>query len=124
MTTPVLSIVMPVFNREKIVGEAIASVLAQTYAHFELIVVDDGSKDDSVAAVKAFDDPRIRLIELPYNRGVSAARVAHACHPIAADFRAAASPKVACPEPPCPLDSAVVSYMSHATFASIGSIIA
>ncbi|WP_342151967.1 glycosyltransferase [Methylorubrum sp. SB2] len=72
--TDLVSIVMPVFNREKIVGEAIASVLAQTYAHFELIVVDDGSKDDSVAAVKAFDDPRIRLIELPYNRGVSAAR--------------------------------------------------
>lgn len=69
-----VSIVMPVFNREEIVGEAIESVLAQTYRNFELLIVDDGSKDDSVAVVKTFQDPRIRLIELPYNRGVSAAR--------------------------------------------------
>ena len=69
-----VSIVMPVFNRETIVGEAIESVLAQTYRTFELLIVDDGSKDASVAVVKTFDDPRIRLIELPQNRGVSAAR--------------------------------------------------
>ncbi|SFK65824.1 glycosyltransferase [Methylorubrum salsuginis] len=72
--TELVTVVMPVFNREKIVGEAIESVLAQTYGHFELIVVDDGSKDDSVAVVRAFDDPRIRLIELERNSGVSAAR--------------------------------------------------
>ncbi|WP_056249573.1 glycosyltransferase [Methylobacterium sp. Leaf456] len=72
--TDLVTVVMPVFNREKIVGEAIESVLSQTYANFELIIVDDGSKDDSVAVVKTFDDPRIRLIELPQNGGVSTAR--------------------------------------------------
>lgn len=72
--TDLVSIVMPMFNREKIVGEAITSVLAQTYRNFELLIVDDGSKDDSVAVVKSFDDPRIRLIELAHNSGVSAAR--------------------------------------------------
>lgn len=55
-------------------GEAIASVLAQTYPDFELIVVDDGSRDDSVTVVRRFDDPRIRLIELGENRGVTVAR--------------------------------------------------
>ncbi|GAB6844083.1 GT2 family glycosyltransferase/glycosyltransferase involved in cell wall biosynthesis [Methylorubrum rhodinum] len=72
--TDLVSVVMPVFNREKIVAEAIQSVLAQTYANFEFLIVDDGSADDSVAVIKSFDDPRIRLIELAQNSGVSAAR--------------------------------------------------
>lgn len=71
---PLVSVVMPMFNRAGIVGEAIASVLAQTYPNFELIVVDDGSSDDSVATVRGFDDPRIRLIELGENQGVTVAR--------------------------------------------------
>ncbi|RLL71281.1 glycosyltransferase [Paenirhodobacter hankyongi] len=71
---PLVSVVMPMFNRAGIVGEAIASVLAQTYPSFELIVVDDGSSDDSVATVRGFDDPRIRLIELGENQGVTVAR--------------------------------------------------
>lgn len=71
---PLVSVVMPMFNRAGIVGEAIASVLAQTYPDFELIVVDDGSSDESVAAVRRFDDLRIRLIELGENQGVTVAR--------------------------------------------------
>lgn len=71
---PLVSVVMPMFNRAGIVGDAIASVLAQTYPNFELIVVDDGSSDDSVATARGFDDPRIRLIELGENQGVTVAR--------------------------------------------------
>jgi len=71
---PLVSIVMPMFNRATVVGEAIMSVLAQVYDRFELIVVDDGSTDDSVAVVATFDDPRIRLIQMPENAGVTVAR--------------------------------------------------
>ncbi|WP_158589872.1 glycosyltransferase [Gemmobacter lutimaris] len=71
---PLVSVVMPVFNREAILAEAIASVLAQDYPHFELIVVDDGSSDGSVAVAEGFADPRLRLIRLPENRGQTVAR--------------------------------------------------
>lgn len=71
---PLISVIMPVYNRAGIIGEAIASVLAQSYHHFELIVVDDCSTDASAAAVQAFGDDRIRLITLPVNGGSSAAR--------------------------------------------------
>ncbi len=69
-----VSIVMPAFNRADLVGEAIRSALQQTYASFELIIVDDGSTDATVDVVKSFDDPRIRLIELPENAGAAVAR--------------------------------------------------
>ena len=69
-----VSVIMPVFDRENIVAEAIQSVLAQTYANFEFLIVDDGSADDSVSVIRSFDDPRIRLIEMVQNGGVSAAR--------------------------------------------------
>jgi len=71
---PLISVIMPVYNRAKIVTEAISSVLAQSYTDFELIVIDDGSTDGSTAAVKAFEDDRVRLITLPENSGPSAAR--------------------------------------------------
>ncbi|CUH39461.1 GDP-mannose:glycolipid 4-beta-D-mannosyltransferase precursor [Jannaschia seosinensis] len=73
-----VSVVMPVFNRADSVREAIDSVRAQTYANWELLVVDDGSSDDSVDVVSQLieetGDDRIRLIRLPENSGVSAAR--------------------------------------------------
>ncbi|EIM65228.1 glycosyltransferase [Desulfobacter postgatei] len=71
---PLISVIMPVYNRVAIVGEAIASVLAQSYHYFELIVVDDCSTDATESAVQAFHDDRIRLITLPENKGPSAAR--------------------------------------------------
>jgi len=72
--TPRVSVVMPLHNRAAVVGRAIRSVLDQSLASFELIVVDDGSTDDSVAVTRSFDDPRVRIIELARNRGANAAR--------------------------------------------------
>ncbi|MEY4764996.1 MAG: hypothetical protein RI907_1669 [Pseudomonadota bacterium] len=68
-----LSIVIPLYNKGPDIQRAIASVLAQTHQDFELIVVDDGSKDDGPAQVRACTDPRVRLVQQP-NGGVSSAR--------------------------------------------------
>ncbi len=73
---PVVSVIMPVYNCARYVKEAIRSVLAQSYPHFELIVVDDGSKDETRAIVKelAEEDGRIRLLCNPENMGVAKTR--------------------------------------------------
>jgi glycosyltransferase involved in cell wall biosynthesis len=68
-----MSIVMPLYNKEKEVERAIQSALNQTFSDFELIVVNDGSTDEGPKIVQSFSDPRIRLINQE-NAGVSAAR--------------------------------------------------
>ena len=72
--SPAVSVILPVHNREETLGRAIQSVLDQSFHDFELIVVDDGSKDKSAKVVKGFDDPRIKFIQLPQNRGGNVAR--------------------------------------------------
>ncbi|MDY0103770.1 MAG: glycosyltransferase family 2 protein [Lentimicrobium sp.] len=67
------SIVIPLFNKGKSISSTINSVLNQTYSDFELILVNDGSTDNSVNIVESCDDKRIRLIHQE-NKGVSAAR--------------------------------------------------
>ncbi len=74
LADPLLSVVIPAYNRATIVPRAISSVLAQTYQDWELIVVDDGSKDRTDLAVKAFGDSRIRYLRHSQNRGQSAAQ--------------------------------------------------
>lgn len=69
---PVVSVVIPTFNRWPMVGEAVASVLAQTYGDLELIVVDDGSTDDTGRELAKFGD-RLRYFATE-NRGAAAAR--------------------------------------------------
>jgi glycosyltransferase involved in cell wall biosynthesis len=72
---PAVSIVMPAYNVEPYVGDAIRSALAQTFTDFELIVVDDGSIDGTADVVKALarQDARIKLVQQP-NRGLAGAR--------------------------------------------------
>ena len=57
---PKVSVVMPVYNGEAYIGEAIDSVLSQTFTDFELIIVNDGSTDNSLNLIEAYDDPRIK----------------------------------------------------------------
>ena len=71
---PLVSIVMPNYNRADLIGRAIRSCLKQTCRRFELIVVDDGSSDSSLDVVRGFDDPRIALVVHERNRGVCPAR--------------------------------------------------
>jgi|APLak6261660231_1056022.scaffolds.fasta_scaffold10261_1 glycosyltransferase involved in cell wall biosynthesis len=74
MSDPLVSIIMPVYNGERYISKAIESVLSQTYQNFELIIVNDGSTDNSKAVIDTYlKDPRIRYIE-QHNAGVAAAR--------------------------------------------------
>ena len=68
-----ISVVIPLYNKEKEIARTLRSVLAQTSQPLEIIVVDDGSTDGSAARVEEIGSPLIRLIRQE-NRGVSAAR--------------------------------------------------
>lgn len=71
---PLVSVIIPTYNRARLLRRALDSVLSQTFQDFEVLVVDDGSTDDTEEAVAAFVDPRIRYLRQLENRGVSAAR--------------------------------------------------
>lgn len=71
---PLVSVLMPVFNGEKYIREAIDSILNQTFADFELVIVNDGSTDQSASIVESYSDPRIRLYHNDRNRGLSYTR--------------------------------------------------
>ena len=73
--SPLISIVVPVYNASKTIERCIESVLSQTYSQFELILIDDGSTDDSLAICEKFamSDSRI-IVRHQENKGVSAAR--------------------------------------------------
>jgi glycosyltransferase involved in cell wall biosynthesis len=71
--TPAISIIMPCYNAAGHLPQSIGSVLAQTFADWELIVVDDGSKDETLVWLKTQYDPRLRIYA-QNNAGVSAAR--------------------------------------------------
>lgn len=70
---PFFSVILPVYNKKDYVRRSAGSVLGQSFRDFELIVVDDGSKDGSPARVKSLKDKRVRLI-VQKNAGVSSAR--------------------------------------------------
>lgn len=72
-TSPTFSVILPTFNREKLVARAIDSVLLQDYQDFELIVIDDGSTDKTMEVLKRYKDLRLKIFKKE-NGGVSSAR--------------------------------------------------
>ena len=74
--SPLVSVIMPVFNGEKYLAEAIESILTQTYTQFELLIVDDASEDGSAEIIRSYEkrDDRIRYIRHERNLGHSSAR--------------------------------------------------
>jgi glycosyltransferase involved in cell wall biosynthesis len=71
---PIVSVIIPTYNRAALLKRAVDSVLGQTYQHFELIVVSDGSTDNTDEVIKSFNDNRIRYLKHGKSRGASAAR--------------------------------------------------
>lgn len=69
MNRPIFSIVMPVYNCQKYVAEAVESILGQTFEDFEFIIVDDGSNDETVSIINTYQDKRIKLIQNDKNMG-------------------------------------------------------
>ena len=66
---PLISVLLPVYNCELYIQEAVDSILNQTYSHFELIIIDDCSTDATVSILKTYNDSRINLIIKPKNSG-------------------------------------------------------
>jgi teichuronic acid biosynthesis glycosyltransferase TuaG len=71
-----ISIIMPAYNSERYIGDAIKSVIGQTYQHWELVVIDDGSRDNTIRVAEELSraDNRIKLYTNKKNQGVSATR--------------------------------------------------
>jgi len=68
-----VSVIVPTYNRAHVVGQAIDSILAQSYINLEVIVIDDGSRDNTAAIMAAYRDPRVRYFRTE-NGGMSVAR--------------------------------------------------
>src|SRR6476646_1897081 len=75
MSDPTFSIVITTYNRARIVCRCIDACLAQTFSDFEIVVVDDGSSDETLAVLgERYDDPRLRVVAHEANRGINPAR--------------------------------------------------
>jgi len=72
MNNPKITVLMPAYNAQKYIHEAIDSVLAQTFTDFELLIINDGSTDDTLAIINSFIDNRIRVI-CQENKGIAIA---------------------------------------------------
>ncbi len=71
MPKPLVTVLMPVFNAEKYLREAIESILNQTLIEFEFLIIDDGSSDNSISIIRSYSDSRIRFIQNEHNLGIS-----------------------------------------------------
>ena len=70
MNDPALSIIMTAYNAEKFIGHSIQSILNQTHQDFELIIINDGSNDNTKKVIETFNDPRINYFENKKNSGI------------------------------------------------------
>ena len=73
-SSPLVSVVMPTYNRANLLKTSINSILNQTYKNFELIIIDDGSKDNTKNIIFSYNDKRIRYYSNPTNKGISYSR--------------------------------------------------
>jgi len=71
---PLVSVIIPTFNRAHTLMRSLGSVLAQNYPHIQAIVVDDASRDNTIKLLSKINDPRVKVIRHDHNRGASAAR--------------------------------------------------
>lgn len=71
---PEVSIIIPTYNCEDYIAQALESVFAQTYSNFEIILVDDASTDSTLKIARSFRDPRLKIFARPKNEGVSSVR--------------------------------------------------
>ena len=71
---PLVSVVIPVYNVSKYINQCLNSVISQSYAKIEIIIIDDKGQDDSISKVKSYDDKRIKIIDHKSNKGLSNAR--------------------------------------------------
>ena len=73
---PLITVIMPVYNASKYMRESIESVIVQSYKNWNLILIDDGSTDESISIIEEYckKDQRIRKILLKHNGGVANAR--------------------------------------------------
>ena len=69
LEAPLLTVLMPVYNAEKYVREAVDSILKQSFVDFEFLIIDDASTDQTVSLIKSYSDKRIKLIEKAENTG-------------------------------------------------------
>lgn len=83
---PFFSVIIPTYNRATLIGKAIDSVLTQTYTNWELLIIDDGSKDNTREVVEAYTDPRVKYIyqvnaerSAARNNGITQARGKYIC---------------------------------------------
>ena len=67
---PVVSVVLPVYNGERFLRDAMDSILHQTFADFEFIIIDDGSTDGTGSIIRSFKDPRIHVLRHEHNQGI------------------------------------------------------
>lgn len=74
MEKALVSVIMPVYNAEKYIAEAVNSILNQTYPYFELLIVDDCGNDSSMDIVKQYKDSRIKILYNDMNRGIAYSR--------------------------------------------------
>ena len=71
---PLVSVILPTYNRGYVLKRAVDSVLAQTYSNLELIVIDDGSTDNTQELLASYSDPRLKVVVPGKNGGPAAAR--------------------------------------------------
>jgi glycosyltransferase involved in cell wall biosynthesis len=72
LNRPLITVALPAFNSGRTIGAAILSILRQSYGNFELLVMDDGSSEDTVRVAQSIEDPRIALVADGVHRGLPA----------------------------------------------------